>query len=287
MGRRPYLQLRLALNPGAGPPRRRGLRFCSLASSSTYGNAYLVAEPGGAALLVDCGAPLRRIQAGLKERGVEPGRVVAVLLTHRHGDHTRALCIKIPLPQRLGVPVYAPAGVWEEAEGEFGAMPPALRRRIAPGRPVRAGPFVVRAFAKPHDARDPVGFLVEAAGERLAVATDLGRVDSGLTSLLRGCHHLIFESNHDPELEWASGRPRHLIQRILGDLGHLSNDQAGSALAAIVTRRTRTVLLAHLSIDCNRPDLALDTVSRYLRPAGYRGILAAAPPRGPSPWYPE
>lgn len=299
MARRTFNQIELEFMPAATRPARparpgrrggRGICFCSLASSSTHGNAYLVAVTGGgrggAALLVDCGTPLRRLEAALAERGVDAGRVAGLLLTHRHGDHTRAMRLKHPLPQRHGFPVFAPAGVWAEADGEFGPIEPALRQVIAPFAPFRVGPFRVTAFAKPHDARDAVGFIIEAAGERLAVVTDLGTVDDGLVRLLRGAHHLIFESNHDPELERRSGRPRYLIERILGDNGHLSNEQAGAALARIVGRSTRAVLLAHLSIDCNLPQLALRAVARHLQAANFAGVLAVAPPAGPSPWYP-
>lgn len=229
--------------------------------------------------------------------GVNPASLDAIFLSHEHNDHIRALTVKHPFSQRHGVPVYAPARFWRTTAPRLGPMEPRWCRTIEPGqtvtvgdrgdRPGRSGaaPLRVTAFAKSHDATDPVSFALSSAGERLGVVTDLGRADpdadAGLFSLLRGCEHLIFESNHDENLERASGRPAHLIARVLGPRGHLSNNQAGRALARLVTGATRSVVLAHLSLECNTPALALETVRGHLRGTAFAGRLTAAPPDTP------
>jgi len=124
-------------------------------------------------------------------------------------------------------------------------------------------------------------------GCSLGLATDLGHVNGRVTDHLAGCTHLILESNHDRQMQLASGRPRSLIERVLSNEGHLSNDQAAAALAKLAAACTRTVLLAHLSLDCNTPDLAKAVADHSLARAGWRGNLQAAPGSSPSGWLGE
>jgi phosphoribosyl 1,2-cyclic phosphodiesterase len=256
------------------------LKLCSLASCSG-GNAYLISGRDGTSVLVDCGLSLRRLEAGLLAAGVCPDDLAGVFMTHEHADHVQALRLRHPFPARHGLPVFAPPGFWEA----FPARDGLDRRTIGSRRSVTVGGLTVTAFPKPHDAAEPVGYLVEDGQEAVGVATDLGTVTRDVLTALRGADHLIFESNHDPVLEVRSGRPAYLIRRVLSDHGHLSNQQAGQALALLASARTRTILLAHLSEDCNLPELALETVSECLAGSPFRGLLATAPHRHPSPIY--
>jgi len=248
------------------------VRFCSLASSSRAGSAYLIEGGDGTRVLVDCGPGIRRLEAGLEGLGLAPSSLSGVLLTHGHHDHIRALKLKSPFTVKHGVPLYASAPLLDLV-GWWGCAGEVLR----PGRVTRVGGLDVLPFLKPHDADDPLGFLIDDGESRLAVLTDLGWVPPDVLALLRDTTYFIFEANHDVEMETNSGRPFHLIRRVLGSEGHLSNDQAGEALAAAVGPRTRMVLLAHLSDECNTPRLAFETVGSYLDQAGYGGGLCVAP----------
>lgn len=275
------------------------LRFCSLASSSQYGNAYYIEVPGRARVLVDCGLSLRRLEAALAALGVDPSSVDAVFLTHEHADHVRALTIRVPFAQRYRIPVYAPSALWRAIGHRIGPLDTGLRRTIEPRATVFVGgpdgggesgsggaALAVTAFPKSHDAADPVGFVLSTPAERLGIVTDLGRADPAadapLFGLLREAEHLVFESNHDTAMQQASNRPPQLKARVLGARGHLSNEQAGRALARLVSAATRTILLAHLSLDCNTPELAVRTVKGFLRGGAFAGRLTAAPPDRPS-----
>jgi len=195
-----------------------------------------------------------------------------VLLTHGHHDHVRALKLKNPFTVKHRVPLYASEPLLGLLAG-WCCTGEALR----PGRVERVGGLDVLPFLKPHDADDPLGFVLDDGESRLAVLTDLGRVPPEVLALLRDTTYFIFEANHDVDMERASSRPLHLVQRVLGEYGHLSNDQAGEALAAAVGPGTRMVLLAHLSDECNTPRLAYETVNGYLDRAGYGGGLCVAP----------
>ncbi len=138
--------------------------------------------------------------------------------------------------------------------------------------------YKIQSFLKPHDAREPMGYRVDGSSSSVGFVMDLGFVPPYVEDLLRGTEYLVFEANHDLEMENNSGRPGFLIRRVLGQLGHLSNDQAADSLSRLVTSETKQVILAHLSIDCNCPDIALGVIGRKLDQLGYSPDLSAAPP---------
>jgi phosphoribosyl 1,2-cyclic phosphodiesterase len=263
------------------------VRFCSLASSSKAGNAYLIEGGDGTRVLVDCGLGIRRLEAELRRSGVAPGGLLGVLATHGHSDHIRALRLRNPFTVKYGVPLYASRplidflSATDDWYGETDASASRLlegeNHAVRPGRPFKVGGLDIVAFRKPHDCPEPLGFVLDDGESRLAVATDFGHVSREIAGLLRDATYLIFESNHDADLELNSGRPVSLIRRVLGDRGHLSNEQAGEALAEIVGPGTRMIVLGHLSDECNTPELAFDTVEAFLDEAGYGGGLCVAP----------
>ncbi|MEW6032657.1 MAG: MBL fold metallo-hydrolase [Bacillota bacterium] len=264
------------------------MRFFSLASSSRAGSAYLIEGGDGTRVLVDCGTGIRRLESGLRREGVEPGGLAGVLVTHGHSDHVAALRLRNPFTVKHRVPLYASGRVldsllaWDGWVGGCGRLAAGENHAVQPQRPFRVGGLEVRAFLKPHDCEDPLGFLIDDGESRIAVVTDLGCVPAEMVALLRDSTYLIFESNHDVDMELGSDRPVELIRRVLGDRGHLSNEQAAEALARIVGPGTKMVLLAHLSDECNTPELAYGAVAARLEEAGYRDGLGVAPLFSPS-----
>jgi len=128
----------------------------------------------------------------------------------------------------------------------------------------------------PHDAADPVAFVLEDATQRLGIATDLGMATEVVRRRLLNCDALILETNHDEEMVRLSPRPWSLKQRILGRHGHLSNDQAAELLAAVAGDRLRAVYLAHLSEECNTPDLACRVIRAQLDALGRSDVIVRA-----------
>lgn len=254
------------------------IRYCSLSSSSRHGNAYLVTTTE-AVVLVDYGVRLRRMETFMAELGMAPGEVDAIFVTHEHFDHTAGMRIKYPLHLRYGIKaVYSAPRTWKALDVPI--KPPYFP--IRPNETVNVGDISVTAIRKSHDAAQPLGFLLRSPRESLAVVTDLGLVEPGMVNALRDTTHVILESNHDVDMEVRSGRPRSLIDRVLGNHGHLSNDQAARALSEIVGPNTQTVLLAHLSLDCNTPSIALEACSGEIL---HQDItLACAPADIPGPW---
>jgi len=220
------------------------MRIRSLASSSK-GNAYLV-EQGDDVLLVDCGVGIRRLKAAL-----DLSRLCGVLVTHNHDDHVSGLR---RLLRAVDVPVFANA-MTAEAVAAAEKVDERLFVCFENGQEFPVGPFAVTPFSIPHDAADPVGYLVRG-DEAYFHATDVGTPLDSIGAWLAEADCATLESNHDPVMLRSSGRPPSLVQRIAGPRGHLSNDQACELMKKFASPRLKRLGLAHLSRDCNSPRLA-------------------------------
>ncbi|MDR1936032.1 MAG: MBL fold metallo-hydrolase, partial [Candidatus Accumulibacter sp.] len=221
------------------------MRFASLGSGSR-GNSLLV-DAGDTKLLLDCGFSARSLLARLARLSILPEEISAILVTHEHNDHVAGAC---RFSARFGIPVYM-------THGTRAAMPqadaPGECRLIDGHAKFAVGGVEVTPFPVPHDAREPVQFVVSDGMRRLGVLTDCGAVTAHAAAMLDGCQALVLECNHDPDLLAASAYPATLKRRIAGDFGHLGNAQAASLLRRIDTAPLRHVVAAHLSERNNRP----------------------------------
>jgi len=224
------------------------MRTIVLASGS-QGNAILV-KSGSSAILFDLGISLRKLKFRLAELNEDLSGLEAVFISHEHGDHINGLEIflrKIPLP------VFATQGTWDSP-----LMSGLKQHRVCfkCGEPIPLNGFEVQAFRLPHDAAEPVGFIVSDREHKLALATDFGSVNALVLERLKGAELLIIESNHDEDMLRKGPYPWPLKQRILSRCGHLSNPDCARLLSKIQNHGLKNVVLAHLSEKNNRPELA-------------------------------
>ena len=238
--------------------------FTTLASSST-GNSALV-SCGDTHILLDAGISAKQITAGLRELGITPVQLSAVLITHEHSDHVSGLRV---LTTKAGAPIYATGPTCREwyRKNRCDEVKNLFQVQEA-GTGVQIGALWVESFPTPHDAAGSVGYSIAGEGVRMVLATDLGYVTDKVRQAVEGCNLLVCETNHDEDWVRTSPYPYHLKRRILSDYGHLSNE-AGAELAAFaVESGTRTVVLAHLSQTNNTPAHAYEVVCRRLRAMG-------------------
>jgi phosphoribosyl 1,2-cyclic phosphodiesterase len=134
------------------------------------------------------------------------------------------------------------------------------------------GDIRVTPFTIPHDAADPVGFVVQAEGMRIVVATDLGYLAPNVRMQLRGADLLIIESNYDADMLRDGPYPWIVKQRVLSRVGHLGNDALEEYLTSEYDGGARYVILAHISESNNLPALARGCAERALQ--GKTGLLA-------------
>lgn len=258
-----------------GPP----LRVTVLGSGSS-GNAVVV-ESGDCRLLLDAGFSCRELERRMARRGIEPETVSALVLTHEHGDHLRGTD---RFHRRWGTPLYATAGTLEGAAGLGEAAQRAVRP-IRSGEPWQVGSFELEAFLVPHDAREPVGLVIEdGAGRRLGLVGDLGSRSRLAWGRLAELDLLILETNHDLEMLRNGPYPWPLKQRVASRHGHLSNHDAAEGLLELLADRLRWVVAYHLSRTNNLPALAAAALGEVLAREGCAARVAVAAQDRPSDW---
>jgi len=233
-----------------------------LGSGSAGNCAYF--ETDQTRLLIDAGFSLRQIRQRLAGIGRAPESLSGVLITHEHSDHTsglKALC------QKLHIPVYCNRLTQEAVQYQLETT---LDFRIfSTGGTFEIGDVAIETFSVPHDAQDPVGFLMRTSSGNLGFLTDLGHATKLVLERVRPAHCLVLESNHDIKmLQDCPTRPWSLKQRILGRHGHLSNEAAADVTQEIMSGDLKRLFLGHLSGECNRPDLALQVMSDRLKMIG-------------------
>ncbi|MCE5234608.1 MAG: MBL fold metallo-hydrolase [Clostridiaceae bacterium] len=229
--------------------------------SGSSGNASLV-EAGGVRILIDAGVTGSALTRALGGIGVEPKSVDALLITHEHSDHVSGAGV---FSRKYDVPVYANRGTWEGMLPCVGRIEPRNVRVFETNRDFYIQGVNVTPFKTPHDARESVGYRIDCGGKRLCVMTDIGVVEPRLLDAAEGADLLLIEANHDVDMLRMGRYPYVLKRRILSDVGHLSNESAGKALAKLYLRGLRRAILGHLSLDNNIEELALATVREMLR----------------------
>jgi phosphoribosyl 1,2-cyclic phosphodiesterase len=235
------------------------LRFASLASGS--GGNCLVAEAAGTVVLIDCGLALTETERRLARLGLQPAQVSAILVTHEHGDHA---CGAFDFAAAHRITVYLTHGTAAALKAEGKALD-GVRMVLVNGRQsLLVDGFQVVPFTVPHDAREPVQYVLSDGAAKLGVLTDVGISTAHVEKMLSGLDALVLECNYDRDLLWNGAYPRWLKERIAGPFGHLDNRESERLLAAIDRSRLKHVIGAHLSQQNNRPELARAALARAM-----------------------
>ncbi len=233
-----------------------------LGSGSSGNCAFL--ETDEVRLLVDAGLSGRQIRQRLLGIGRTPENLNGILITHEHSDHVQGLA---GLAAKLRIPIYCNRFTHEALQRQFNLK---LEIRLfETGASFELGDVVVDTFSVPHDAMDPVGFLVHTAAGNIGFLTDLGHATRLVVQRMQPANVLLLETNYDLELlREDARRPWSVKQRILSRHGHLSNEAAAQLAEQLVSAELRQIYMAHLSSDCNRPELARNALSQTLQRIG-------------------
>lgn len=235
------------------------MRFCSLASGSS-GNCHVVSD-GKSYILIDAGLSGKEIEKRLKEVEVDPKNLSAIIVSHEHSDHISGVGI---LSRRYNIPIYANDGTWTGMISKIGKIAEDNIQCFTSNENFHIGEFNIRPYSISHDANDPVGFSIERNGKKISIATDLGYITDEIMEEARDSNLVILESNHDEEMLKAGSYPYSLKRRVLSNIGHLSNEAAGNAIVSLVNKNVGSILLAHLSLENNFPELAIATIKNIL-----------------------
>jgi len=231
--------------------------FCPLASGSK-GNAIYIGTDH-TKVLIDAGISARQIEKKLAEINVDLSDIDAIVITHEHTDHINGLGT---LGCKMGFPVFANS---DTARAIYEILGDAPKFKIfSTGEKFEFGDLEFDPFSIQHDAADPVGFVVQTATQKIGVCADLGFASSLVTSKLQNCDYLYLEANHQVSMVHSSARPPIYKQRVLGRLGHLSNDQCAELVKEVMNPKLKHLYLAHLSSECNTPEVAQMVIQSML-----------------------
>ena len=255
------------------------MKVCSLGSGSK-GNSTLV-ESRGTRILVDIGFSGIETARRLHEIEVAPETIDAVLITHDHRDHTSGAGV---FSRKYKTPVYMTARTLKKCDMLFPKNDSV--EIYQPSRSFVVKDIVVQPFMSLHDAVEPVVFSLTDTSKKfkIGIATDLGKPTAQVRLALKDANFVILESNYDEELLRSSHYPAAIQQRIASSHGHLSNKSATQFACELLHPNLWGILLAHLSQECNRPELALSTMEEAIRPRGFKGFLGVATQDSPTPF---
>ncbi len=235
------------------------LKFCPLFSGSN-GNSIFISYKG-TRILVDCGCSFKRIRESLDSIGEDIGKLDAVFLTHAHTDHTSALPMMM---KHLNVKVCGTKGTLIELYPKICDYSDRIFQ-IDRNQSVGVLDLRIESFPVPHDACHTVGYNLFADEKAISVLTDVGHLADNLFTDVKGKELVFLESNHDLNTLENCSYPFHLKQRIRGDEGHLSNENAGKFATHLVNGGTKKIILGHLSGEANTSELAFHTVKDVLK----------------------
>ncbi|PXW83620.1 phosphoribosyl 1,2-cyclic phosphodiesterase [Pseudogracilibacillus auburnensis] len=256
------------------------MRFSVLASGST-GNAFYL-ETNKTRLLVDAGLSGKQLDRLFGEIHVDPSKLSGILVTHEHSDHIKGLGI---IARKYNLPIYANEKTWHAMDKNIGELSLDQKFHFDTNSIKTFGDIDVESFSVSHDAVDPMFFTFHHRNKKVALVTDLGYVSEKIKKTIEGANAYIFEANHDVSMLQMGRYPWNVKRRILGDSGHVSNEDCGLALSEIISNKTERVYLAHLSKDNNMKELARMSVDHVLRERGIQLNLFDTDPSTPTPLY--
>lgn len=238
-------------------------KFCSLASGSS-GNSVFV-EHKGSKILIDCGFSGRKIENLLSQIGENPKNLDAIFLTHEHIDHVKGASV---MSRRYDIPIYANKGTWLSFIKNAGKLKDENIKIFKSNSFFNFNSFDIFPISIHHDANEPVGFILYLDNKKITVLTDTGIIDERISNEIKGSDVYYFEANHDLDALKRGPYTYSMKVRIMGKMGHLSNEQAAKSLADALQGKNEKIFLAHLSETNNSEQLCKITVDNYLKSCG-------------------
>ncbi|MDD4642503.1 MAG: MBL fold metallo-hydrolase [Erysipelotrichaceae bacterium] len=221
------------------------MRFHLLASGSK-GNCFVLIG-NDTKIVIDCGSSKRHLLKSFESVNVDYHTVDGLLLTHTHSDHISQL--------RMfnSTKIYSPFAV----DGY-------LWQQVIPFSSFNIKEFKINPIPLSHDSGLTLGYIIEDKMEKIVYITDTGYLKQDYYPLIANADYYVMESNHDIKMLMDSRRPYPLKQRIISDNGHLDNETSSDILAQVIGDRTKEIVLAHISEEANRPEIALKTIKNKI-----------------------
>ena len=221
------------------------MKFALLASGSA-GNCCVVKHKDSS-IVIDCGSTRKYLMECFGRIGYDPKSANAILITHTHSDHVSQMKLFDETP------TYATQDIKTKNLNQVAAYDE-----------FDIDEFHITVLPMSHDCDGTVGYIIEAEGEKMVYVTDTGYVKDEVKQRIINADYYVFESNHDIEMLMQTNRPVYLKQRIIGDTGHLCNEDCANIICEAMGEKTKEIILAHISREGNTRDMALQALERQL-----------------------
>ncbi|MDN6640190.1 MAG: MBL fold metallo-hydrolase [Tetragenococcus sp.] len=240
--------------------KENAFQISILASGST-GNSLYVETPQKK-FLVDAGLSGKKITSLLGEVDRKPDDLDAIFVTHEHRDHIHGIGV---LSRKYNLDIYANDKTWQAMSPLIGNVALDHKHTFEMGKVLTFGDMDIESFGVSHDAAAPQFYRFHKDGKSFVILTDTGYCGDHLRGVIRGADAYLMENNHDLAMLRSGRYPWSLKQRILGDRGHLSNEDGALAMMDILTDQTKRIYLGHLSKENNLKELAHLTMENTLK----------------------
>jgi phosphoribosyl 1,2-cyclic phosphodiesterase len=225
--------------------------------SGSKGNATYI-EHNNTKILIDCGLSFRQIQTRLRTKELDLDNLDGVLITHEHSDHIGGLNV---LLNKTKTTCFVTQETYDSFYYKYADnINDSMIEHITPHDSFTIKDFTIYPLSISHDASDAVGYIITYEDKKIVYITDIGYLPKKDYELLMNADLYVFESNYDVTMLFTSNRPFYLKQRIDSVKGHMSNTDSAYNLAQLVGDRTKAIILAHPSRECNTSEIALETI---------------------------
>lgn len=230
------------------------MKICVLASGSKGNVTYIETEQ--AKFLIDIGTTSLYAERKLKDIGVDPKDIDGILITHTHTDHVSGIRVFI---KKYQTKLYVTNSIYEELNAIF----PISNYQIIE-KQFQFQDLNVEIFKTSHDAPDSNGYILSDEKSSIVYITDTGYINIKNHNRLKNKDLYVIESNHDVEMLMNGSYPYSVKQRILGDVGHLSNKDCSNYVTKFIGEKTKDIILIHLSEENNTREKAFATLNETL-----------------------
>lgn len=234
------------------------MRFASLGSGSK-GNSTII-QSTTTCIMIDCGFSIKECIRRLQRLDKTPDDIDAILVTHEHSDHWKGV---LPLATRYSIDVFITAGCLR-ATG-FDSKAYSGVNVIDSHKTFKLGDIKVKPIPVPHDANEPVQFILEDNENRFGILTDVGSITPYIIEQYSGCNGLLIEANHDQALLESGSYPRFLKDRVSGQWGHLNNQQTAALINEIDQSCIQQLVIGHISLNNNNKQLAKSSIENVFK----------------------